>query len=582
MAGKLTESQLKFRLNRQFKEDKALKNKMENQKAKELYGRDWMQSNKKAKEAEMKDFLAKLDDAREEQELEAIKRSREDGTEYSDYNNPRDGYSLPTIYDSIDITDFFKPVEALKDKYGDDFKFYFDKYTECKEAFQDVIDSLDKEIYKNARKGSKSSSKKKAKTKEELRRQEVSDKLEVVRDATFKDIYNYFQQFVPIYDTYVCSCCGRPLDITSYYRNFDLSDLSHLDSEGNVRTHICKDCTHKLFNYLYSRQGGKDAEKTMKMLCAYLNVYWDVNYLNKALMNSKLNKNENHIVHEYFAVLYNEPDAIGKTFMDSPFLDEKYKPDMGKRVDVKGKDMSEEEQRKLDIDDINSGLLHWSKEDLKNRKAIIKMVGYDCFDYETDENRRQLYGDLLNILEPGMEQDGVKLQAAIQIVTSFLKIREMNKEYKQRQAAGAPLADLKTLAELKQKEMTTVTNFCKDNGFSERFATAKGKGENTFTGILNKMGEDKFEEAIMNEYDIMTSKTIQQAADASFEAIFKQLNMSDAEVWQVCSNQLAELKTIRQENASLKEELRQAKYELAKNNLKLEAKRRGISIDDDD
>ena len=579
--GGLTDSQLKFRLNRQFKEDKALKNKMETQKQKEIYGKDWMKTNKKAKETEMKDFLARLDDAREEQELQKLERSKENGTEYTDDQNPRDGYSLPTIYDSIDISDFFKPIEALKDKYGDDFKFYFDKYTECKEAFQDVIDSLDKEIYKTTRKGRPKGSTKKTKSKEDRRREEVNERLEKARDATFKDIYNFFQQFVPIYDTYVCSCCGRPLDITKFYRNFDLSDLSHLDNEGNVRTHICKDCTHKLFNYLYSRQGGKDAEKTMKMLCATLNIYWDVNYLNKALMNSKLNENENHIVHEYFAVLYNEPDAIGKTFMDSPFLDEKYKPDMGKRVDVKGKDMSEEEQRKLDIDDINSGLLHWSKEDLNARKQVIRYVGYDCFDYETDENRRQLYGDLLNILEPGMEQDGVKLQAAIQIVTSFLKIREMNRQYKQMQSEGATLNDLKTLAELKQKEMTTVTKFCQDNGFSERFATAKGKGENTFTGILNKMGEDKFEDAIMNEYDIATSKTIQQAADASFDAIFKQLNMSDAEVWQTCSNQLAELRKLRQENASLQEEIRLAKYELAKNNLKKEAARRGVQVDDD-
>ena len=37
------------------------------------------------------------------------------------------------------------------------------------------------------------------------------------------------------------------------------------------------------------------------------------------------------------------------------------------------------------IDDINAGLFDWSKEDIKNRKNVIKMVGYDVFEYETDK-----------------------------------------------------------------------------------------------------------------------------------------------------------------------------------------------------
>ena len=35
------------------------------------------------------------------------------------------------------------------------------------------------------------------------------------------------------------------------------------------------------------------------------------------------------------------------------------------------------------------------------------------------------------------------------------------------------------------------------------------------------MNEDKFENAILNRYDIETSETIQQAANASFKAIFE-------------------------------------------------------------
>ena len=41
------------------------------------------------------------------------------------------------------------------------------------------------------------------------------------------------------------------------------------------------------------------------------------------------------------------------------------------------------------------------------------MIGYDPFEYEDDENKKVLYKDLMGMLEPGMENDMVKLQAAI-------------------------------------------------------------------------------------------------------------------------------------------------------------------------
>jgi hypothetical protein len=73
---------------------------------------------------------------------------------------------------------------------------------------------------------------------------------------------------------------------------------------------------------------------------------------------------------------------------------------------------------------------------------------------------------------------------------------------------NAPISELKALSDLKAKELTTITNFSRDNGFSERYATAKAKGESTLTGIMNKMNEQKYEKAILNKYDIETSATI--------------------------------------------------------------------------
>ena len=82
-------------------------------------------------------------------------------------------------------------------------------------------------------------------------------------------------------------------------------------------------------------------------------------------------------------------------------------------------------------------------------------------------------------------------------------------------------------------------------------AIAKAKGENSFTGIQAKMNEMKYEKAILNKYDIETSATIQQAADASFKAIFNQLSLSEAEVYKTCQDQLKKLVELQRENLTL-------------------------------
>ena len=208
------------------------------------------------------------------------------------------------------------------------------------------------------------------------------------------------------------------------------------------------------------------------------------------------------------------------------------------------------------------------------------MVGYDPFEWESDENKKILYKDLLNILEPGMENDLVKFQAAIQIVMSFFKVRQMNKKQFEMERDGASIADQKALSDLKDKELKSITSFSRDNGFAERYATAKAKGENTFTGIVNKMNEAKFENAVMNRYDIETSATIQQAADASFKAIFSQLSLGESEVWKIAQDQLEELRKLRKENSDLEEKLRKAKYELAKINLEEKERQANVGLEE--
>ena len=138
--------------------------------------------------------------------------------------------------------------------------------------------------------------------------------------------------------------------------------------------------------------------------------------------------------------------------------------------------------------------------------------------------------------------------------------------------------ELKTMSDLLKKERDSISNFTRDQGFSERYSASKAKGENTLSGMLNKMNNAQYEKVLLNAYDIETSKSMQQVADISFQAVMKQINLSDSEVWQVCQNQLIKIKNLQKELDKTKEELRLANYQIAENNLKKEAKKRGDDI----
>lgn len=553
---KLTDSQMKYRLNRSLIKDKDLKNKIEKQKEKELFGQEWWTELKEKKITEKKKKIEN-----QNQEDKVVEENIFSQENFGDL----------AIYDSIDLENFFDFPKLIKEN-GKSVKFSYEKVKDSLDMINKAINKIDQNFYSDE-------------LEQELEENSQNSeqynlnikKIQEIRENFYKEAYSNYQEFVPIYNKYVCNCCGQELSIDNYYINFNITNLSKIDKYGNIRMSVCKKCVKKTFDYIYINKTKKDAKKAIKIFCSYFNLYYDNDLFIQAVKNSQENNNKNHIIEEYIKILNINPLSIGKNFIESPEI-------IGDVVFNKKnniQELSEEEQKKLSIDDINFlETLDWSPDDLKNRKTVIKMVGYDVFDYETEENRKQLYNDLLGMVEPGMEQDSVKMQAAIQIATSFLKIREMNKQYRKLQTENAPLSDLKTLADLKQKEMMAITKFSQDNGFSERFSTAKEKGENTFTGILNKMNEDKFENAILNRYDIETSETIQQAANASFEAIFKQLSYSDSDAYTTVAEQLKELLKLRKEKATLEEELRLANYKLAKINLEEKAKKAGVTVDD--
>lgn len=509
----------------------AIKRKMELQEKKEEFGESWKRSLKEEQRKALEDVIGDID--------------------------------APKIKDSIDYNAFFDPIGFYKDENGKVRDFDYQKYLEAEEAYQSGIDECDRKIANDASEEKISS---KAKLEKQLakeeKKKENKPKVPAYLQKYYQNWVKYLHRYVPLYDKYVCTCCGKPKTQDDYFLVYAETDMGRIAPDGKMYTHICKDCCKKLYEYLYYEKANKDGEETMKWFCSYLNIYFDdITYLKaKEAMNQ--NGKKNHIVEEYMSIVSRSATLKGKTFLESPNIGSVENGYGGSSEKAEKIIKSESGSVSDDTEET------WSKADLEAKRMVVKTVGYDPFFQETEEDRKILYKDLLGMLEQGMELDGLKVQAAIQIVLAFSRIRELNRKERVLMTENGSVSELKTIADLKNKQLDTITKFSRDNGFGERYAVAKAKGENSFTGIMAKMNEMKYEDATLNKYDIETSETIQQAADASFKAIFSQLGLSEADISVTCTQQLHEIRDLRSQLADTQENLRLTKREIAK--MKLE------------
>lgn len=538
---KLTNARAKANIAKEQKRLDAIQKKLETQRKKEEFGESWKYSLKDEHKQALKEIVGDI------------------GT--------------PSLKDTVDYNTFFDPINFYKDEDGTVRQLDYKRYTEYEEAYQEIIDDCDKVINDeiDTSKDSASDQLSEQLTKKREKRRE-KPKLPEYLQKLYQSWMKYFNRFVPLYDKYVCSCCGKALPQEKYFLAYNEGNLGRIEPNGRMHTHICIDCCKNLYEYLFYEKAGKDGEKAMKWLCSYLNIYYDdVSYFKaKKAMEEKDRKT--HIVEEYMNVISRSATLKGKVFLESPDVDVSQNQGDSKAdkiINSKTGNVPEDLEEE------------WSKADLEAKRQVIKMVGYDPFYFEVEKDRKILYKDLLGMMEQGMELDGLKVQAAIQIVLSFKNIRELNEKYRKKSDTDAPVSELKALSELKKKELETITSFSRDNGFGERYAISKAKGENTFSGIMAKMNEMKYENAILNMYDVETSKSINQAADASFAAIFNQLSMSEAEVYKTCQDQLKKLLALQRENATLTENLRLAKRELAEKKLEEEKRQYDKEHDED-
>ena len=101
-----------------------------------------------------------------------------------------------------------------------------------------------------------------------------------------------------------------------------------------------------------------------------------------------------------------------------------------------------------------------------------------------------------------------------------------------------------------------VTQFSKDHGFAEKYATAKSRGSGSLGYIIKEMNEKGYDRGAVNKFDIDTAAAMKQVADISSSSMAKQVALSDSDKAVMIKDQSIMINRMRETMEKQAEELR--------------------------
>ena len=211
----------------------------------------------------------------------------------------------------------------------------------------------------------------------------------------------------------------------------------------------------------------------------------------------------------------------------------------------------------------DSGIV-FSELDLKNKDYVIRHVGYDPFEYEREEDKRNLYNKLVDYLDDSTLEDPFKLPAVIEIVRTFNQIDKINAAIAAvdtRQIANNT-GGLKGLIDAKSNLLKSILQIAKDNGISVNYNNNKSKGAGTLSGIIKQLHEIGIDTAEINLFDIETCEGMKQVADISNRSILEQLMLNESDYTEMIAEQRKMIVEMQEKIEKLEEENRLLKLKI--------------------
>ena len=330
---------------------------------------------------------------------------------------------------------------------------------------------------------------------------------------------------------YLCPYCNKEKKKADFYMSSDPMVLTGI-------TTMCKECARKIaMNWDERTQEfgtctkASIQEALIRLDKPFLNRLWDASYLEWADDSNKLKRTT---IWDAYIKNIGMVQYRGMRWQDSDIFDvyiEKAKAAAKIELDKEDK-----------LPDAN--LAEVNDEYKTNRRDVIRMTGYDPFSsYPVEEDKPVLYAQLISFIDDETKNDGMKMNAVIQIVKSFNQIRKINDAIDELSSDTMKLNNnngtIKQLADTVSKLLAGANALAKDNGISVNFNNSKSKGQNTLTGKMKELDLIGFRDAKINMYDVDYCRGMQQVAEISSKAQVDQIGFDE--------NVMDEIQNIRRE-----------------------------------
>ena len=323
-------------------------------------------------------------------------------------------------------------------------------------------------------------------------------------------------------EKFLCYCCGSQKKRSEFYKSSD-----PFNSVGV--TPYCKECLERIArNYnSNSKQFGDVTKQSLMFACErsdvpYLENLWESSY--NEVHDPSLKQPKTNVWAAYIKNV-KMPQYNGMRWRDG--------------------DLFKEGERKSTEENFERNLTPEVLDEYKtNKKDIIRLIGYDPFaNYPVEQDLPVLYAQLISFIDEETKNDGMKMNAVIQIVQAFNQIQKLNDAINElsadTQKLNANNGTIKQHADTISKLLSGANALAKDNGISLNYNNSKSKGQNTLTGKMKELDLIGFRDAKINMYDIDYCKGMQQVAEISAKAQIDQIGFDE--------NVMSEINNIRRE-----------------------------------
>ena len=336
---------------------------------------------------------------------------------------------------------------------------------------------------------------------------------------------------------FLCYCCGNEMVRSKFYVSTD-----PFNSVGV--TPYCKDCLEKIarnYNNNYKEFG--DVTKASLMAACeradvpFIETLWEssVNEVN----DPGLKRPKTNVWAAYIKSVKSLPQYQGKRWRDGDLFQENTS-----NIAVP---ISEDR-------DVNPEVL---EELEKNRKDVIKLIGYDPFEKEAEEDKPLLYAQLIGYIDSdGNNDDMTRILDSIEIVRGYLQLQKLNdmsaKAFANLAQTGQS-GEIKNYMDTKKKVADVISQLAEQSCISQKHNKNSKKGENTWTGKIKMLKDLNLREAENNGFDIGTCRGMQQVLEISDASIMKQLALDESEWSDMVAEQRAKIVKLQSERDIYKE-----------------------------